>query len=254
MIMQLLDPEPGRLLRARRPLWKRRGLLSDRDILSAVRRGELVVDDLDWSMLRPAALSLRLGAEAYALKSEQHVDVARPETHPRLIPRPANALGRLVLHPNEVLLVRTHERVGLSDRLAGIMDGTSDYARLGISIVLSHQVSPGFGMPQGTPLTLEIVSRLRHDVHLRPGTRICNLMLLRGRWTRRSYREMAASHSTSEWSVSSRVGEYLAAGLEATMRCVKGHPASPRFLPRRTRSRHASSGRRHRARAVRRLM
>ena len=107
--------------------------------------------------------------------------------------------------------MRTQERVGLSDRLAGLLDGTSDWARLGISVVLAHQVSPGYGMPDGAPLTLEIVSRLNHDVRLRPGARIANLLLLRGRRARRPYGAMPAHHSVPGWSAASRLGEAEAA-------------------------------------------
>jgi dCTP deaminase len=189
----------------------RRGPLVDRDIRVALRRGELIVSDLDPELVRPAAVSLRLGHEAFTLASRQDVDTADPATYPELLPRPVDALGRLALHPGEVLLVRTHERVGLSDRLAGLLDGTSDWARLGVSVVLAHQVSPGYGMPDGAPLTLEIVSRLGHDILLRPGTRIANLMLLRGRAARRSYREMPAHHSDPGWSVASRLNDAEAA-------------------------------------------
>jgi dCTP deaminase len=194
----------------RPPLFRsRRGVLSDRDIRAAIRCGELVVTDIERSMLRPAAISLRLGAEAYVLSSHQPVDIAQEHTFPHLLARPVDEHGRIVIRPGEVMLARTQERVGLSDRLAGILDGTSDYARLGISVVLSHQVSPGYGMPTGSPLTLEIVSRLRHDVHLRPGVRIANLMLLRGSRAQRSYRDMPANHSTPHWSVRSRLSEVV---------------------------------------------
>jgi dCTP deaminase len=185
----------------------RRGVLVDRDIRIAVRRGELVVTQLDWALLRPAALGLRLGVEAYVLSSRQPVDIARDDTYPDLEPRPVDEQGRIALRPGEVLLARTLERVGLCDRLAGLLDGTSDYARLGVSVVLAHQVSPGYGMPEGSPLTLELVSRLPHEVFLRPGVRIANLMLLRGRWAQRSYGDMPANHSSAGWSVRSRLSE-----------------------------------------------
>lgn len=172
-----------------------------------MRHGELVVTDFDCSLLRPAAISLRLGDEAFVLASRQPVDVADGHTYPELVPRPVDERGRIMLRPGEVLLTRTLERVGLCDRFAGLLDGTSDYARLGISVVLAHQVSPGYGMPDGCPLTLEIVSRLPHEVYLRPGVRIANLMLLRGSWARRSYRDMPANHSTTGWSVRSRLSE-----------------------------------------------
>jgi dCTP deaminase len=183
------------------------GPLVDRDLRAAVRRGELVVTDIDWSLLRPAAVSLRLGTGAYAPTSRQPVDVARRETYPDLVERQPDVHGRIVIQPGEVVLVRTLENVGLSTRLAGLLDGTSDLARLGIQVVLAHQVSPGWGMPDGAPLTLEIVSRLAHDVALRPGMRIANLMIFRGRRARRSYAEMPDRHPASSWSVGSRLAD-----------------------------------------------
>jgi dCTP deaminase len=189
----------------------RRGLLVDRDIRAALRRGDLVVDDLDPNLIRPAALSLRLGEDAYVLASRQPVDVTDSTTYPDLILRPVDPEGRLVLGPGEVMLAPTRERIGISERLAGLLDGTSDWARLGVSVVLCHQVSPGFGMPDGAPLTLEIVNRLAHEVRLRPGTRIANLLLIRGRRARRSYRSMPANHSVPAWSVASRLSDAEAA-------------------------------------------
>ncbi len=79
----------------------------DRDIRAALRRGELVVSDLDPSMVRPAAVSLRLGREAYALSSRQAVDAADAATYPDVTRRPVDEHGRVVLHPGKVLLART---------------------------------------------------------------------------------------------------------------------------------------------------
>jgi dCTP deaminase len=180
------------------------GLLVDRDLRKAARSGDLVITDVDWSLLRSAAISLRLGTGAYVPTSQRPVDVACRATYPRLVERPPDAHGRIVVRPGEVLLVRTLEAVGLSTTLAGLLDGTSNLARLGISVVLAHQVSPGGGMPYGAPLTLEIVSRLRHDAALRPGMRIANLMVFRGRRARRSYAQMPNRHPSSGWSVRSR--------------------------------------------------
>lgn len=184
---------------------RRRGLLVDRDLRAALCHGDLVVTDLDTELIRPAAVSLRLGDEAYVLRSRTPLDVADPASYPELVARPVDEQGRIVLGPGEVMLARTAERVGVGERLAGLLDGTSDWARLGVSVVLAHQVSPGYGMPHGLPLTLEIVSRLDHDILLRPGTRIANLLLLRGRRVRRSYRSMPANHSQGDWSVASRL-------------------------------------------------
>ena len=190
----------------------RRGLLVDHDIRAALRSGDLVVCDLDESLVRPAAVSLRLGHEAYVLSSRGLVDVSDAGTYPDLVPRVSDESGRFILRPREVLLARTYERIGLSERLAGLLDGTSDWARLGVSIVLAHQVSPGYGMPGGAPLSLEIVSRLEHEILLKPGMRVANLLLVRGRRAQRSYCEMPAHHSDPTWSIGSRLSEAEAAG------------------------------------------
>lgn len=194
-------------------------MLTDHDLWAAMRDGELVVSELEPDLVRPGAVSLRLGDDAYALVSRQAVDAADPTTYPDLVPRALDAQGRLVLRPGEVLLAPTRERVALSPRLAGLLDGTSDLARLGVTVVLAHQVSPGWGLPHGAPLTLEITSRLVHDVLLRPGMRVANLLVLRGGAARRPYGDMPAHHSTQGWSVASRLAASEAArrdGLSTT--------------------------------------
>lgn len=204
--MSILDL-PGRLRGRRR---SDHCVLTDREIIRAYERGELRVDPFEPELLRPAALSLRLGNGAAILRPRGAVDVARSDTHPQLDPREPDDLGRLRLEPGEVMLAPTLERVALSPQLAGLIDGTSDYARLGISVVLSHQVSPGYGSdsPDGAILTLEIVSRLPATVYLRPGIRIGNLMLLHCRPAERPYPIMPANYSRDVLVRASRVAEH----------------------------------------------
>lgn len=173
-------------------------VLTDREILRAVADGELRVDPFDPALVRPAALSLRLGYEAFSVVSRGPVDITDRSSHPDLVPRPRDARGRVSIEPGEVVLAPTLERIALSPRLAGLVDGTSDYARLGLSVVLCHQVSPGFGMASGAIITLEIVSHLRHPVLLRPGTRICNLMLFAATGSQRPYGTMPLNYSTDQ--------------------------------------------------------
>ena len=123
---------------------RRPGLLVDRDLHAAMRCGDLVVTDLDPQMIRPAAVSLRLGDEGSCFGPKARW-TSPTRFLPELAPRPTDEQGRIVLRPGEVMLTRTMERVGVGDRLAGLLDGTSDWARLGVSVVLAHQVSPGYG-------------------------------------------------------------------------------------------------------------
>jgi len=179
-------------------------VLADHQIEVALSTGELRADPFDPGMIRPAALSLRLGSDAAVLDAEHPIDTRDIGTYPALRTRALDDDGRLVIHPGEVLLVPTLEKIVLSDQLTGILDGISDVARLGISVVLSQQVSPGFGAPDGAVLTLEICSRLRVPVAMYPGTRICNLMLMRCGRAARSYSSMLHNHSTDTSAEPSR--------------------------------------------------
>ncbi|MGK3202559.1 dCTP deaminase [Amycolatopsis sp. MEPSY49] len=187
----------------------RRGVLTDRAIRRAYETGELRVDPFDHELVRPAALGLRLGREAFTLVTSGTVDIADRATHPELVPKEPDAGGRLSVEPGEVVLAPTLERIGLSERLAGLVDGTSDYARLGISVVLCGQVSPGFGRETGAVLTLEIVNHLRHPVLLYPGARICNLMLFASAGSELPYGAMPHNYSSDHAVVASRLADHV---------------------------------------------
>lgn len=153
------------------------GVLTDRDIRQALESGDLSVDPFESDLVGPAAIGLRLGYRAFSLEASDVVDIADRSSYPELRPKPLDEQGRLRIEPGEVVLAPTLEQVGLSERLVGLVDGTSDYARLGVGVVLRSQVGPGFGQGRGAMITLEIVSHLKQAVLLHPGSRICNLML-----------------------------------------------------------------------------
>lgn len=188
---------------------KRRGVLTDRAIKRAYNKGELHVDPFDEVLIRPAAISLRLGRDAFSLVSTGPVDIADRATYPDLVPKELDEQGRLSVEPGEVVLAPTLERVGLSERLIGLVDGTSSYARLGISVVLCGQVSPGFGRETGAVLTLEIVNHLRHAVLLHPGARICNLMLFATTGSDQSYDAMPHNYSRDHKVEGSRLADHV---------------------------------------------
>ncbi|RSN63647.1 dCTP deaminase [Amycolatopsis sp. WAC 04182] len=187
----------------------RRGILTDRAIKRAHRTGELTITPFEPALVRPAAISLRLGHEAFALESTGTVDIADRSTYPELRPKELDAEGRLRVEPGEVVLAPTLEKIGLSEKLAGLVDGTSDYARLGISVVLCGQVSPGFGSETGAVLTLEIVNHLRHPVLLHPGTRICNLMLFASTGSEQPYGTMPNNYSSDHNVAPSRLADHV---------------------------------------------
>ena len=176
------------------PIVAQPAVLVDDEIRAAIARGELRISDFRPDLVRPASLRLRLGTTAYVLRADGPIDSADASTHPRLVARSLDG-GRIVVYPGEVLLAPTLERVKLPDTMVGLIDGTSDVARLGLTMVLAHQVSPGFGTPDGAVLTLEIVSHLSEAICLWPGMALCNLMLLRCGPVAQPYSAMPFNHS-----------------------------------------------------------
>ncbi len=189
------------------PAWS--AVLADQEIVAAVKQGRLRVAPFNPDMIRPASIGLRLGVTAYTLHSDEPVDTARESTYPRWVRRPLDDHGRLVVNPGEMILAPTLERLVIPDTVVGVLDGTSEVARLGLSMVLAQQVAPGFGAPDGAVLTLEIVSHLASAIYLWPGTRLCNLMLLRCGASVRRYSEMPYNHSDDLDASASRLARHI---------------------------------------------
>jgi len=184
-------------------------VLADHEIMAALEHGALRIEPFNPDLVRPASIGLRLGVTAYTLESDGPVDTAHESSYPRWQPRALDDHGRLVILPDEVVLAPTLERLVVPDTMVGVLDGTSEVARLGLSMVLAQQVAPGFGAPHGAVLTLEIVSHLHSPVYLWPGTRLCNLMLLRCGRPVRGYSDMPYNHSDDLDASASRLARHI---------------------------------------------
>lgn len=110
-------------------------VLSDRDILQAVRDGLVTIDPFDEAMVQPASVDLRLGDRFLCFRTTGHgaVDVKQPVD---AFMEELLLLGDdpFVLHPGEFVLGCTFERVGLSAGVVGQLNGKSSIGRLGIIV------------------------------------------------------------------------------------------------------------------------
>ncbi|HZC02349.1 MAG TPA: dCTP deaminase [Gammaproteobacteria bacterium] len=78
--------------------------------------------------------------------------------------------GAFYLHPGELALGVTVERITVPDDLVGWLDGRSSLARLGLMIhITAHTIDPGWD----GRITLEFANIGRFPLALRPGMRIC---------------------------------------------------------------------------------
>ncbi len=154
--------------------------LSDTDILAAMRTGRIKIGpEPAETAINGASVDLRLGPKfrVFSMHTESHIDLGTSRADiQRAIARTMSdeitldADDVFYLHPGELVLGATLERVELADDLCGTINGRSSLARLGLMVhSTAHFVDPGW---QGE-LVLEFYNCGRLPLGLRPGMAVC---------------------------------------------------------------------------------
>ncbi len=153
-------------------------MLSNIDIIRAIKNGELIIEPFDEKMLKPNAISFRLD-NVIAETMSGRVDPLENEDVSKLYKLVELKEGeKYELKPGEFILARTFERVGLGNKLAMIVEGRSTIARLGISVTQTAMViEAGHGFPdihraKPRKIVLEISNVGPFTVKLTPGMKI----------------------------------------------------------------------------------
>ena len=159
-------------------------LLSGAEIREAVQSGSLVIDSVDFSsgVLQPASVDL-------TLDSILKIQSADPITGIKVQPETVDLQGLLdtytesvdisgrqswELKPQQFVIGRTAETVGLPFDLAGRVEGRSRLARLGVGVhITAPKIDPGFT----NRITLEIFNLGPWTVELTNGMRICTFLV-----------------------------------------------------------------------------
>lgn len=154
-------------------------ILSDRDLLARLQKGDLVVRPLDDPALQvqPASIDLRLGNEFLtfraAPKTVVRVDDAQAaEEYTERVHVPDGE--EFILHPGEFALATTYEWLEVPPDLVARVEGRSSLGRLAIIVhATAGYVDPGF---KGC-LTLELSNLGKVPVALRPKMRVSQIVL-----------------------------------------------------------------------------
>jgi dCTP deaminase len=157
--------------------------LSDRDILAYLESGDIRIDPMPvkgW--VRGASVDLRLGNSFRVFSNEKgaavpHIDVSgESKDIAAVIDRCMSKELRydddetFYLHPGELALGATLERIELCDSVCGSINGRSSLARLGLMVhATAHFVDPGW---RGQ-IVLEFFNCGRYPLGLKPGMRVC---------------------------------------------------------------------------------
>ena len=150
-------------------------MLSDRDIKQALAQGRIMItpDDGVLARLGPASVDLRLGRTflVFERTTQDYIDTRRPETADgttRTIT--LDAEQPFIIHPGELVLAGTLERLRLADDLAGRLEGRSSLGRLGIIV---HSTASLFHPGWDGHATMELGNLGVMPVALYAGMRIC---------------------------------------------------------------------------------
>jgi len=152
-------------------------LLSDREIYSLLKSGELRVTPLVnlKQQLGSSSLDLRLGTSfEIFLPNNRHPlgEDFRDLEHYHSKRIDLDFLEHIVLLPGEFMLAHSFEYLSLPNWLAGELDGRSTYARLGLEIhMTAGMIDPGF---EGTT-TFELFNGGPNSIRLFPGLRVAQL-------------------------------------------------------------------------------
>ncbi|MCH7718261.1 MAG: dCTP deaminase [Chloroflexi bacterium] len=150
-------------------------ILSDRDIRKVLAEGKIRItpnEGLD-QRIGPDGIDLRLGHTflLFERNKQPYIDPRRAETAKGMTRQIVVKTGeQFIIHPNELVLASTLERIGISDDLLGRLEGRSSLGRLGIIV---HSTASIFHPGWDGTATMELGNLGVMPVALYPRMRIC---------------------------------------------------------------------------------
>ncbi len=152
-------------------------LLADKDIKEYLKNGQIKISpepDLK-EQLGSVSLDLRLGNEfaIFNHASVPYIDPFKKELTKGLMKKVKVEQGnKFIIQPGEFVLATTLERVELSDKIVGRLEGRSSLGRLGIVV---HSTASIFDPGWQGKVVMELGNLGKMPVALHPGMRICAL-------------------------------------------------------------------------------
>ncbi len=157
-------------------------ILSDGDIIKQLEEGHIQIDPMPpVDEIQGASVDLRLGNQfrLFSMHTGSHIDLWEPRE--QLAKTIDNVMldevtigddEAFYLHPGELVLGATLEKVTIAENLCGILNGRSSLARLGLMVhATAHFVDPGWS----GQIVLEFFNCGRSPLGLKPGMPVCAL-------------------------------------------------------------------------------
>jgi len=152
-------------------------LLSDRDLVSEIKQGQLQLEPFEPALVQPSSIDVRLDRWFRVFNNHlyTHIDPAVQQDELTTLVEVVDGQP-FVLHPGEFVLASTLEVITLGVQLAGRLEGKSSLGRLGL---LTHStagfIDPGFS----GHVTLELSNVATLPITLWPGMKVGQLCIFR---------------------------------------------------------------------------
>ena len=143
-------------------------ILSDKNILSRLERGDLSITPLEEGQIQPASVDIRLGDTFSVIEDSPSGVITLDE---EITYKPLRSDTYVVL-PGQFILATTMEYFILPNDLTAFVEGRSSLGRMGLFIQNAGWVDPGF---QGE-ITLELFNANRCAIKLQTGRRVGQLV------------------------------------------------------------------------------
>lgn len=147
-------------------------VLSDKDIKQYIKEKKIIIENLDMNNIGPCSIDFRLGNKFRIFKNTNitHIDIKQglDEKYMEIVEKQDNE--SFVVHPGELILAITKEKLKMPDDLVATLDGRSSLGRIGLVVhSTANSFDPGF---EGYP-TLEICNISKVPVAIWPNHKIC---------------------------------------------------------------------------------
>jgi len=146
-------------------------ILSDRDILSQIKKKKIKIRPFLKENLQPSSLDLQLSPQVRVFDNWQLglVDIREKSDPSRLVKIP---LSGFILHSGEFILGCTKEKISLPNDIAAKLEGRSSLGRLGLIIhATAGYIDPGFS----GWLTFEMTNIAKLPIKIYQGAKIAQI-------------------------------------------------------------------------------
>ena len=148
-------------------------ILSDISIKKLIKEKELIIKNLSSKAIQPSSIDLSLGSDALILKywnTKGVLDLDSKIDHQKI-----SSQKEIIIPAHSFILGTTKEFIQLPNNISAFVEGRSSVGRMGLFIQNASVVGPGF---KGK-LTLELYNANILPIKLKPGRRICQLILFK---------------------------------------------------------------------------